>query len=102
MSRKNWLLSAAAVLLLVAFVLPSGWYDTIPRKPGMVLPVSGVLLLKLTFVVEALALVVVAFRGATFSSLTSNRTRFRRVSMRTSSGSFRARSRNRSSCSTGV
>lgn len=69
MKQRQWLLFSAGALVLIAIFLPTGWYETIPRKPGMVLPFSGALLLRLTFVIEAVALSFVAIRGVRFVSM---------------------------------
>lgn len=71
MTRRVGLGLLALALLLVAAFLPSAWYDTIPRTEGMVLPFSGAVLLRLTFLVEGLAVGILALRPGTWSSITS-------------------------------
>lgn len=71
MRQRSWLLAAAPALVLIAIVLPTHWYDTIPRKPGMVLPFSGASLLRITFLVEAIAVAFVALRKGRFTSFTA-------------------------------
>jgi len=60
---------AAATLALVALFLPTEWYDSIPRLPGLRIPFSGVTLLRLTFAAEALILASVATRNVRFRSI---------------------------------
>jgi hypothetical protein len=56
------MLAGATVLALLAALMPTAWYDAIPRDPSLALPFSGVGLMRLMFLVEALLLVVLAGR----------------------------------------
>jgi hypothetical protein len=51
------MLAGAAALVLIAVIMPTGWYDTIPRDPSLPLPFRGVSLLRLMFLAEAVLLV---------------------------------------------
>lgn len=69
--RRRAPYAAAAVgLALAAAVLPTRWYDTLPHQPNLPLPpVSGVALLRLLLLVEALVLGAVAAFGWRFRRL---------------------------------
>jgi mannosyltransferase len=55
MKRRVIFALASIVLLLIAWQLPTGWYDALPRSPDTpALPFSGVNFLRLTFLVEAI------------------------------------------------
>ena len=54
---------AAVVFAVVAVFLPTHWYETIPRPPDHVLPFNGLTLLRTTFVIESLILLVLGLRG---------------------------------------
>lgn len=55
MKRRIVYALASLVLLLVAWSLPTGWYDALPRKADTPpLPFSGVSFLRLLFLVEAI------------------------------------------------
>ena len=60
--RRRVLFGAAAVaLLFIAWRLPTDWYYTLPRNPDTPpIPFSGVNLLRITFVIEALILSCIA------------------------------------------
>ncbi len=48
-------LSLSALLVLLALLFPTGWYDALPRQPGLeTMPVSGVVLLRLLLAVAAI------------------------------------------------
>ena len=67
--------AAALALAAVAFWLPTAWYDTIPRLPGLPpLPFSGVTLLRLICLVEALLFLLLAARQTRFVSNRTNLT----------------------------
>lgn len=67
--RKPVLFAGAAACFALFLFFPTGWYDAIPRQAGLApLPIRGVTLLRLTFLLEALILVVVAVSGRSFSS----------------------------------
>lgn len=69
MKPRMLLVAAASALVLVAAFLPTAWYETIPRAPGMQLPFSGVNLLRVTFLAEALILALLAARNVRFRKL---------------------------------
>lgn len=55
MKRRVFYGLASLVLLLIAWRLPTGWYDALPRRPDTpALLFSGVNFLRLTFLVEAI------------------------------------------------
>lgn len=57
------LLLAAAVLLAAAAAMPSGWYDALPRNPELPRPgISGVTLLRLALLMDAVVLIAFAVR----------------------------------------
>lgn len=62
----------AALLLAAAVVMPTGWYESIPRDPSLPLPFSGATLLRLTFVIEALAVAAIAAAGVRFTGMKRN------------------------------
>ncbi|HUQ47519.1 MAG TPA: glycosyltransferase family 39 protein [Gemmatimonadaceae bacterium] len=65
--------AAALVLAAIAIWLPTGWYDTIPRMSGLPpLPFSGVNLLRLICMIEALLFVALAIRATRFVSHGTN------------------------------
>ena len=65
-NRRALLVAGAAILVLIAVLMPTGWYDTIPRE--LPLPFSGVTLFRLTFLLEALALGFLAIRERRFAA----------------------------------
>jgi hypothetical protein len=70
MKRRVFLFVAGILLLLVAWRLPTAWYDTLPRAPGTPpLPFRGVELLRLTFLFEALVFFWLAARNWTFKPI---------------------------------
>ncbi|WP_411281017.1 glycosyltransferase family 39 protein [Gemmatimonas sp.] len=60
--RSRWLLLVAALgVTLLAALMPSAWYDALPRQAELPPPpISGVTLLRLVLLVEAAVLLVVA------------------------------------------
>jgi uncharacterized membrane protein len=61
--------AAALVLMSLAVWMPTAWYDTIPRLPGLPpLPFSGVSLLRLICLVESLLFGLLAVRQTRFVS----------------------------------
>jgi mannosyltransferase len=70
MRRRLLFAVGCAILFLVAWKLPTTWYDTLPRQPDTPpLPFRGVSLLRLTFFAEALALGWLAVVGWKFHTL---------------------------------
>ncbi|HUQ19397.1 MAG TPA: glycosyltransferase family 39 protein [Gemmatimonadaceae bacterium] len=70
MKRRVLLLVAGAALLLLAWKLPTGWYDSLPRQPDTPpLPLRGVDLLRLTFLLESIVCVVLAFVAWRYKAL---------------------------------
>jgi len=66
-TRRTAYAWAFAVLLLIALVMPTGWYDTIPRLPDLPpLPIRGVDLLRFTIRFEALIFGLLAFGNWSF------------------------------------
>jgi hypothetical protein len=66
-NRRGAYAAASVVLLLIAVMLPTGWYDAIPRLPDLPpLPVRGVTLLRITIVIEALAFGLLALGNWSF------------------------------------
>ena len=73
MKLRSACAAAALVLASIAAWLPTEWYDTIPRLPGLPpLPFSGVNLLRLICVVEALLFAFLAVREIRFVSRRSD------------------------------
>ena len=69
MKLRSAYAAGAVVLASIAIWLPTGWYDTIPRLTGLPpLPFSGVNLLRLICLIEALLFVVLAIRETRFVS----------------------------------
>ena len=67
MSRRTGYAWAFATLLLIVFVMPTGWYDTIPRLPDLPpLPIRGVDLLRFTILFEAFVFAALAFGDWSF------------------------------------
>src|SRR5947207_13390770 len=61
MKRRVLYGAAAVVVLIIAWRLPTAWYYSLPRDPDTpALPFSGVNLLRVTFVIEAILLAVLA------------------------------------------
>lgn len=64
--RPRYLVAGITILLLAA-LMPTGWYDAIPRRADLPpLPFRGVDLLRLTLVIEGLFLVWLATRQRAF------------------------------------
>jgi len=62
--------AAALVVLIIAWQLPTAWYYSLPRDPDTpALPFSGVNLLRVTFVLEATLLAVLAATKWTWQSI---------------------------------
>src|SRR6476619_3173771 len=80
MKRRIILFIAAGALLLLAWKLPTGWYDSLPRQPDTPpLPFRGVDLLRLTFLVESIVCFALALIGWRYSGLSpSERLRLER------------------------
>lgn len=57
---------ASVPLALLAALLPSGWYDSIPRLSDLRIPFSGVALLRLTFAAESVVLAAIAWKNVRF------------------------------------
>lgn len=71
--RPAGLPALGAALTLTGLLLPQGWYETLP-KPSQMPPeiVKGVTLLRLSLIIEGLALIWVAARRWTFCRLPEN------------------------------
>lgn len=70
MKRRVLLFIAAGALLLLAWGLPTAWYDSLPRQPDTPpLPFRGVDLLRLTFLVESLVFFALAVLGWRYKPL---------------------------------
>jgi len=70
MKRRVLYGAAALVVLIIAWQLPTAWYYSLPRDPDTpALPFSGVNLLRLTFVLEAILLAVLAATKWTWQSI---------------------------------
>lgn len=73
MKLRSAYAAAALVLASIAAWLPTEWYDTIPRLSGLpALPFSGINLLRLICVVEALLFAFLAVREIRFVSRRSD------------------------------
>ena len=73
MKRRAFFGVAAVALLLIAWRLPTQWYYTLPRNPETPpIPFSGVDLLRVTFVIEALILGWIAVTSFTLRPISSN------------------------------
>ena len=67
MTRRTGYAWAFAILLLIALVMPTGWYDMIPRLPDLPpLPIRGVDLLRFTILFESLIFGLLAFGDWSF------------------------------------
>ena len=71
MNRRLLLGAGALLLALTALLLPTGWYDTIPHEPGIILPIPGTHLLRLSFLLEAVILAALAMTNTRFTALSS-------------------------------
>ena len=61
MKRRVLYGAAAVIVLMIAWRLPTAWYYSLPRDPDTpALPFSGVNLLRVTFVIDAILLAVLA------------------------------------------
>jgi hypothetical protein len=70
MKRRILFGAAAVLLLLLAWQLPTGWYDTLPRQADTPpLPFRGVTLLRVTFLVEAIVFLWLAISSWTWRRL---------------------------------
>jgi hypothetical protein len=70
MKRRILFGAAALLLLLLAWQLPTGWYDTLPRQADTPpLPFRGVTLLRITFLVEAVVFLWLAISSWTWQRL---------------------------------
>lgn len=72
MNFRTGMLALAALLVAAAVAMPTGWYESIPRNPSLPLPFSGATLLRLTFVIEALAVAAIAVAGVRFTAMKRN------------------------------
>lgn len=73
MTRRSAYAAGSVILLLIAVMLPTAWYDTIPRLPDLPpLPIRGVTLLRITIVFEALVFGLLALRDWSFGSASSS------------------------------
>lgn len=64
------MLVVGGLLILVALMMPQGWYDTLPRNPDVPIPpVSGLTLFRLAFVLEGLALMALSVTSWRFTQL---------------------------------
>lgn len=60
-------------LLGIGIAMPQGWYDTMPRAEGVALPpIKGVFLLQACFIMEGLAVLVLALAGWSYKRLEAN------------------------------
>ncbi len=63
-------LGLSLLLLLGALFLPTGWYDALPRLTDVPpAPIRGTTVLRLVFVLQAIAVAVVALRGLRWTSM---------------------------------
>jgi hypothetical protein len=70
MTRRLLFAIAAFVLLLLAWKLPTGWYDTLPRQADTPpLPFRGVSLLRATFLVESIVFFLLAISNWTYRQI---------------------------------
>ena len=70
MKRRVLYGAAAVIVLVIAWRLPTAWYYSLPRDADTpALPFSGVNLLRVTFVIEAILLAVVAVGNWTWQPI---------------------------------
>jgi mannosyltransferase len=70
MKRRVLYGAAAVIVLIIAWRLPTAWYYSLPRDPDTpALPFSGVNLLRVTFVIEAILLAVLTAAKWTWQAI---------------------------------
>lgn len=72
-NRGLWI--SGAIFVIIGVFFPREWYDILPKPPEMPqLPIKGVTLLQICFVVEGLALILLYLRRWNFVSLKETET----------------------------
>jgi mannosyltransferase len=63
-------LAASALMLLLALLFPTEWYDRLPRQPGLeIMPLNGVLLLRVLLAAVAVVTAAVTLSGWRWTTL---------------------------------